>query len=220
MKPTQRSQIRSIKFLLAWIVANFIGGFWVGYFEDNGMQFMATIVYTGIFIGTLQWAVLWWAGNRRSRWWLWPLVSALGWNFGITLLLFSVSFIGDIANGLAHQFGLWATFWSNLMLGPIWVSFMAIAQGVLLSRRTQFQGSVLGIWLLASWFGGAVNGATGAALCSAYCQVLPQALIGLVNGAGWGAYGLITGVVLFVRPGLLSGFQERLLTDTPVRRLR
>jgi hypothetical protein len=193
MRRIQRFRIQPIKFLLAWVAANLIGGFLVGYLEENGWPFMATLIFSGAIIGSLQWTVLRWLGIRD--WW-WPLASAIGWIFGIHLSIGLQPAVNCLVNGLWHQFGMGEVFWLNLINLPVWLSFMAILQGCLLSCHTRFRARSFRIWMLASWLGAAVNGAIGAWLCQLMCQVLPKVLIGLVNGTGWAAYGIVTGVAL------------------------
>ncbi|MGC1310171.1 MAG: hypothetical protein WA885_23325 [Phormidesmis sp.] len=45
-------------------------------------------------------------------------------------------------------------------------------------------------------------------LCVAFCVALPHSFIGLVSGAGWAAYGLITGLVWLFLSGRHSNRQE------------
>ena len=193
MKPTQQFWIRQAMLPVVWIVANFIGGFLVGYLEDNGLQFVATIFCLGGIIGSLQWVVLRWIGIR-DQWW--PLASTLGWIFGGVLSASLSPSVNSIVLGLLHRFGMWEVFWLNLIKMPIWVSFMAIAQGSLLSGHTHFRGRTIGAWVLASWLGAAVNGAIGAWLCKAICDVLPKSLIGIVEGTAWASYSVVTGFAL------------------------
>ncbi|NEP18279.1 MAG: hypothetical protein F6J97_15470 [Leptolyngbya sp. SIO4C1] len=192
MTQTISHQGQSTKFLSLWIAANLLGGFFVGLLENNGLQFMATLILTGAIVGSLQWWVL-----RQTesglRWW--PLVSALGWIASTFLMIFSQGLYSPVVNFLWQQFGLWEVFWLNLVTGPISILGMALAQGYLLSRRGRF----IGPWLLASLLGGAAYGMVSASLCAAVCQALPTALVGLVNGAGWAAYGLFTGAALLWR---------------------
>ena len=41
---TQPSKAKKIKFLLVWIIANSIGGFLIDFLENNGAQFVATLL--------------------------------------------------------------------------------------------------------------------------------------------------------------------------------
>ena len=185
----KRSQLQVF---LAWVVANFIGGCLVGYLEDNGAQFLATLVLSGAIIGSSQWLVLRWMGQRGTR--LWPLVSAVGWVVGI-FLSFAVP-TGSLAAGLWQQLGLWEVFWLNALNQPLWITGMAIAQGAMLSASLPRPMRTLGIWLLASWLGAALHGAVSAWLCRAYCSALPLPLIGVVAGSGWALYAAVTGFAL------------------------
>lgn len=153
---------------------------------------MATLALSGALLGSCQWLVLKWIGVRGTR--LWPLVSAAGWIVGI-LLSFAVP-VSSLAAGLWQQLGLWEVFWLNLFNRPLWITGMAIAQGAILSASLPQRIRALGVWLLASWLGAALHGAVGAWLCRAYCQALPLPLIGIIDGAGWALYGVVTGFAL------------------------
>ncbi|MEL6129259.1 MAG: hypothetical protein AAFR30_05035 [Cyanobacteria bacterium J06628_4] len=60
---TQPSKAKKIKFLLVWIIANSIGGFPIDFLENNGAQFIATLLLSGAIIGSMQWAVFIWVGH-------------------------------------------------------------------------------------------------------------------------------------------------------------
>lgn len=191
-----------VRFLFLWVLANLIGGFLAGFLEDNGLQFMATLVLTGAIVGTAQWLVLRpWGG---FRWW--PVASAIGWIVGT----FSASLLQGLyrpaVDFLWHQVGLWEVFWINLIAQPLWVLTMAIAQGIILRRRAlrrvpPASNRPVGVWILASLAGAVGHGAVSASLCAAWCPALPSALVGIVNGLGWATYGLITGLVVIKLPG-------------------
>jgi len=193
MKRIQKSIRQQTKFIAVWIIANFIGGFLVGYLEDNGWQFMATLFFSGAIVGSLQWIVLRWVGLRD---WFWPLASAFGWIFGYCILVLLQPLVSNIVNSLWSKFGLWEVFWLNLINQPIVFSFMALTQASILSYHTRKRVHTFGVWLFSSLVGGAMNGAIGASLCSAICQILPLTLIGIVNGTSWAVYGIVTGVAL------------------------
>ncbi|MBD2259443.1 hypothetical protein [Pseudanabaena sp. FACHB-2040] len=181
-------QLPSTQFLLKWVLANLLGGFLVGFLENNGLQFAATLLLTGIVLGTLQWWVVRQV-VQQVRWW--PLASALGWIVGSLILASSSSLYTPPVNALWNQFGLWEVFWLNLITGPIPVLVMALAQALVLGRRVQLVG-----WLLANLVAGVVEGGVGATLCAAICQPLPTALVGIVSGLAWAAYSVITGAAL------------------------
>ncbi|MEM8603076.1 MAG: hypothetical protein AAGF24_04500 [Cyanobacteria bacterium P01_H01_bin.121] len=180
--------------LFAWIVANFSGGFVVGFLEDNGLQFMATLVLAGAIVGSSQWLVLRRFGSSFA-WW--PLASGIGWILSTILQVSSSNVYRPIVAWLWAHLGLWEVFGLNVVTQPIAILGMAIAQIGLLVWRCRGQGKVVVIWLVASLLGAALQGAIGAALCAAACQALPNVLIGLVAGSAWASYGLITGLALW-----------------------
>lgn len=196
MTRTPSGQFQLLQVFLVWIAANFLGGAIIGHLENNGLQFMATLALSGAVTGTLQWGVFKWAGSRGLRWRLWPLVSSLGWIAGVMLSLGLSPVINLLINDLLRQHGLWEAFWLNLFNRPLWITVMAIAQGSILSFSTQTRARTVGLWLAASWLGAALQGAIGAVLCRAYCQTIPTPLIGVVDGSGWGLYGIVTGLAL------------------------
>lgn len=192
---TQPLKAKKIKFLLVWIIANSIGGFLIGFLENNGAQFMATLFFSGAIIGSLQWVVFRWMGTKGLQWTLWPIASALGWIISTALSSLPIS-LDSLIGTLVSQTGLWEVFWLNLLLQPIWIICMAIVQGMILGYRTRRRGRILGVWLAASCLGAAIHGATSAVLCSQFCQTLPRPLVGIVEAKGWAVYGIITGLAL------------------------
>ncbi|MGB3310073.1 MAG: hypothetical protein WBG32_01275 [Nodosilinea sp.] len=181
----------SAKFLAAWVGANLAGGFIVGFLENNGLQFMATLILTGAIVGSLQWLVLRPLGG--FRWW--PVASALGWIVSTMLQSLIQGLYTPLVNGLWQTFGLWEVFWLNVVTGPLMIWGMAIAQGLILRRR----GLSLGSWVVLSLVGGAIYGAMSAALCW-FCPILPPLWAGgIVTGFGWAAYGIATGLWLVER---------------------
>lgn len=191
------SRSQAAIFLTAWVLANFLGGFFAGFLENNGLQFMATSILTGAIVGSLQWFVLRPMGG--FRWW--PLASALGWIVSASLKSLMQGIYTPVADALWRTFGLWEVFWLVVVIGPLMIWGMAIAQMLILSHRTgrsvfaQGNRQVWG-WLAVSLLGSAAIGGVSAALCAAFCQSLPQTLVGLVQGLGWAAYGLVTGLWL------------------------
>ena len=167
-----------------------MGGFLIGFLENNGAQFMATLILSGAIIGSCQWVTLRWAG--MGRWLFWPLASGRGW-IASTIL---VSTLPLDTTALVARFGLWEVFWLNLINQPLWILGMAAIQGVMLPYSRQRPTRTLVLWLLASCLGAATHGAVSAIFCRLYCQILPQALVGIVEGLGWGAYGKITGMAM------------------------
>lgn len=191
------SRSQAAIFLPAWVLANLVGGFFVGFLENNGPQFIATLILTGAMVGTVQWFVLRPMGG--FRWW--PLASTLGWIVSTLLQSLMQGIYNPVADALWRTFGLWEVFWLLVVTGPLMIWGMAIAQMLILSHRTgrsvlaQGNHQIWG-WLGVSLLGSAVIGGVSAALCAAFCQSLPQTLVGLVHGLGWAAYGLITGLWL------------------------
>lgn len=175
------------RFLTVWVLANLVGGFIAGFLENNGLQFMATLVLTGAIVGTCQWLVLRnWGG---FRWW--PIASAIGWIVSTMISSLSYPLTDPVVAFLWNRVGLWEVFWVNLVNQPLWVLGMAIAQALVLRQR----GRPAQLWILASLVGAALHGAVSASLCAAFCQALPLWLVGIVNGLGWATYGLVTGIV-------------------------
>ncbi|MBD2113167.1 MULTISPECIES: hypothetical protein [Cyanophyceae] len=192
------SRPRAAIFLTAWVLANLVGGFFAGFLENNGLQFMATLILTGAIVGSLQWFVLRPMGG--FRWW--PLASALGWIVSTFLQSLMQGIYTPVADALWRIFGLWEEgLWVVVVVVPLMIWGMAIAQMLILSHRAgrsvlaQGNRQIWG-WLVVSLLGGAVSGGVSAALCAALCQSLPPTLLGLVHGSGWAAYGLITGLWL------------------------
>ena len=190
-----------IRFLTLWVLANLAGGYLVGFLENNGFQFMATLILSGAIIGSFQWLLLRRLGG--FRWW--PIASALGWIAAVYLDMG----IRWLYVPLLNQIGLSPSdegFLLNLGLSrSVWISGMAIAQGVAVRpQRCRWTG----VWLLSSLLGGAVATLLSRGLCATFCAALPPSLVGLVAGAGWAAYGLITGLVWLFLSGRHSDRQE------------
>ena len=194
---------KKTKLFLAWILANAIGGFLVGFLESNGAQFLATLFLSGAILGTSQWLIFRALNARGLRWILWPVISALGWIVGVMLSILAMPTVDAIL--LPIQDSFWKLFWTNLINGPMFISCMAIAQGIVLSYHARHRLRAIGVWLLASCTGAALNGAIGVILCRSICQIRPIGL-GLVDSKGWGLYGIITGIaLLWVLPNQTIG---------------
>ena len=192
------------KLFLAWILANAVGGFLIGFLENNGAQFMATLVLAGAILGTSQWLIFRWLNARGLRWILWPVVSALGWIASVMISLW-VSPMTDAVLSLLPG-SVWEVFWLNLIMWPMNIFCMAIAQGMILSYHARYRLRTIGVWLLASCLGAALHGAVSVLICSGVCQALPRELVGIVDSKGWAVYGIITGVaLLWVLPNRAIG---------------
>ena len=192
------------KLFLAWILANAVGGFLVGFLENNGAQFMATLFLSGAILGTSQWVIFRALNARSLRWTLWPVVSALGWITGVMLSLLAMPIVDAILLPIQDSFG--ERFWSNLIHEPMFISCMAIAQGMILSYHARHRLRTIGVWLLASCLGAALHGAISVVICSGFCQALPRELVGIVDSKGWAVYGIITGIaLLWVLPNRAIG---------------
>ncbi|MGJ3251001.1 MAG: hypothetical protein ACFE0J_07705 [Elainellaceae cyanobacterium] len=189
----KETSLHRSRFLLRWVLATLLGGFIVGFLEENGMQFAATLFWAGAIVGSLQWVVLRQV-MQRVQWW--PLTSTIGWIAGSLILTLSGSFYRPIVETLWNHLGLWEVFWLNIVTGPIPISGMAIAQGLVLRQHTQSPARTVGLWIVASAIAGAVKGGTSAAVCAAICYSLPSILVGIVAGLGWAAYGVLTGLML------------------------
>ncbi|HHP7243537.1 MAG TPA: hypothetical protein ACFE0H_02495, partial [Elainellaceae cyanobacterium] len=158
----KETSLNRSRFLLRWVLVNLLGGFIVGFLEENGMQFAATLFWAGAIVGSLQWVVLRQV-IQRIQWW--PLTSTIGWIVGSLILTLSGSFYRPIVETLWNHLGLWEVFWLNIVTGPIPTLGMAIAQGLVLSQHTRFSAWPISIWILASAIAGAVKGGTSAAFC-------------------------------------------------------
>jgi len=44
-------RLRANRFLILWMLANFLGGYLVSFLENNGLQFAATIFLTSFIMG-------------------------------------------------------------------------------------------------------------------------------------------------------------------------
>ncbi|MGB3292799.1 MAG: hypothetical protein WBB01_07435 [Phormidesmis sp.] len=185
------------RLIALWVAANFLGGFLVGFLENNGLQFAATIFLTGAIVGSLQWVVLRQV-NSRMRWW--PVATAIGWIMGVVLFASAPGqSLSSPVIAVLSAFGLWDWFWNSLVTTMVWIVGMAIAQALLLSRRRHFSG----VWLLASLLGGAIQGVVSTGLCAAFCRDLSPTFAGaIVTGFGWAAYGIVTGAALWSLPQL------------------
>ncbi len=181
------------RFLVKWVLANFLAGSITGFLEDHGFQFAATLIFAGAIAGSCQWLVLCQV-LRPMRWW--PLASALGWIGGSLIQASSNTLYRPIVDFLWAHLGLWEVFWINIIANPMPFAAMAIAQGLVLLQHRQFSARTISLWVLVSAIAGAVYGGVSASLCLAICYSIPRVLIGIVAGGGWAAYGLMTGWVL------------------------
>jgi hypothetical protein len=175
---------------LWWTLATAIAGAIVGALEASGFQFLATLVFTGLFIGTAQWLILQ-HYIPKSFWWI--AVSTLGWIFGILLML-SLDAVLDPIIQLLTGLGAWEVFWMNLVSQPAVLAILGAAQLPILGRfvRKAYW------WIPVSALGGALQGASGSTV--AYV-IQPEVLSGsfataLAYGSGWLTYGIVTGICL------------------------
>ncbi|MBD2057695.1 hypothetical protein H6F88_17005 [Oculatella sp. FACHB-28] len=175
---------------LWWAVATGIAGALVGALEASGFQFLATVFFTGLFIGTAQWLIL-----RhyipKSFWWI--AVSTLGWFFGLMLMV-SLDVVLDLIIQFLTRLGAWQVFWMNLVGEPVVLAILGAAQLPILWRAVRKAYW----WLPVSALGGALQGASGSAV--AYV-IQPGVLSGtfvtaLSYGSGWLTYGIVTGICL------------------------
>lgn len=176
-----------------WTAASAIGGGIIGFWEDSGLQFMATLALTGIVIGVAQWMVLRCYIRRIRRW---MLLSALGWLTGVQVSIL----LGDEIDSLVYlltQSGGWEVLWLNLVSRSIILTILGFAQWVALRRHVDRANW----WIGASAIAGLIQGGISASLCAAACSMMAQTIgaglsTAIVYGAGWMSYGVITGLVL------------------------
>ncbi|MBD1871689.1 hypothetical protein H6F95_31190 [Cyanobacteria bacterium FACHB-471] len=183
-------QLAIPRFWLWWAVATGIAGALVGALEASGFQFLATVFFTGLFIGIAQWLIL-----RHyipeSFWWI--AVSTLGWFFGLMLMV-SLDVVLDPIIQFLSRLGAWQVFWMNLVGEFVVLAILGAAQLPILWRAVRKAYW----WLPVSALGGALQGASGSAV--AYV-IQPGVLSGtfvtaLSYGSGWLTYGIVTGICL------------------------
>lgn len=179
-----------LRLLLWWALANGLGGAIAGFLEARHFQFLATLVLTGPILGICQWLVL-----RRYlgkvRWW--PIATTLGWLLAMPIRIGARDILNPIINYLYTVGGLWEVFWLNVVNTPVTLAVLALVQWLVLRPR----GLNAGWWVLASAVGGILNGAIGATTCAKVCSMLAVGVgLGISQGLGWLAYGVVTGVVL------------------------
>lgn len=191
---------RTLRFAAVWAAANAIGGVIVGGLEGSLFQFLATLVLTGIVLGLIQGVVL------RSRlhslsWGGWAIASAVSWIVGSQIAIFSDGLTAPLISWLSGTAAMWEVFWLNLVKDPIILAVLGLGQWLVLRR--QVAGAAW--WVLISALGGAAYGAIASAMCALFCEPLCQAVPGpfcnvaataMAYGAGWAAYGVVTGLGL------------------------
>lgn len=173
---------------LWWTLATTIAGVIVGALEESGFQFIATIFFTGLFIGVAQWLVLR-QYIPKAFWWI--VVSTLGWTFG--LLLVSPNVTLEPLIQFLSTLGAWPVFWTNLVKQPIVLAIFGAAQFPILRRLVRKAHG----WILVSALGGALKGASGSTVAYILPGLLPAPFTtALSYGAGWLGYGIVTGICL------------------------
>jgi hypothetical protein len=183
-----------------WTLVSAAGGAMVGGLEEGGFQFFATLVLTGPVLGLAQWLVIRHYLRGAGGW---ILASSLGWLIGINLRILLGGLSDRLVQLLWQEFSLWEVLWLNVVREPIVLFVFGAAQWLMLRRH--FSGA--GWWILASAVSGVVKGAVSASVCAVACQAVARsagnaqinpmvATSALSYGAGWAAYGLITGLVL------------------------
>jgi hypothetical protein len=189
-----RRQRRSLAYQEGWwILATTLAGALVGALESGGLQFLSTLVLTGLFLGIGQWLVLRPYLINAS---LWIVASFSGWVAGSYLMINSAAILDPIVSFL-WQLGGWEVLWLNLVKQPVAILVLGIAQWVVLRRS--FPNAHW--WIVASLAGGLLNGGIGASVCYVACEPLTRSIGAVVAtaiayGAGWASYAAITGLVL------------------------
>jgi hypothetical protein len=175
---------------LWWTLATTIAGAIVGALEASGFQFVATIFFTGLLIGTAQWLVLR-QYMPKAFWWI--VVSTLGWTFGLVLVSSYITLFDPLIQFL-RTLGAWSVFWTNLITQPIVLAIFGAAQFPILRRFVRKAHW----WILVSALGGALEGATSSTVAYIVQPGLLPApfLTALSYGSGWLGYGIVTGICL------------------------
>ncbi|WP_088889223.1 hypothetical protein [Leptolyngbya ohadii] len=175
---------------LWWALATTIAGTIVGALEASGFELVATIFFTGLFIGAAQWLVLR-QYMPKALWWI--VVSALGWTFGLVLMSYYITLFDPLIQFLS-TLGAWEVFWMNLVKQPIVLAIFGAAQFPILRRFVRKAHW----WILVSALGGALDGASGSTVAYILQPGLPPAPFStaLSYGAGWLGYGIVTGICL------------------------
>jgi len=175
---------------LWWTLATTIAGAIVGALEASGFQFVATIFFTGLLIGTAQWLVLR-QYMPKAFWWI--VVSTLGWTFGLVLVSSYITLF-DLLIQFLRTLGAWSVFWTNLITQPIVLAIFGAAQFPILRRFVRKAHW----WILVSALGGALEGATSSTVAYIVQPGLLPApfLTALSYGSGWLGYGIVTGICL------------------------
>lgn len=180
----------NLKLLLWWALANGLGGAIVGFLEARHFQFLATLVLTGPILGICQWLVL---GRYlgKVRWW--AMATTFGWLLAIQISIRARDLLDPTIDFLYAVGGLWEVFWLNVVNTAVRLAVLAVVQWLVLRPR----GPNAGLWVLASAVGGVFNGAIGATICAKVCSLLAVGVgLGISQGLGWLAYGIVTGLVL------------------------
>jgi len=178
----------SARFFGGWVLVNLLGGWLVGFLENNGFQFMATLFFSGAVIGSGQWLLLKRLGG--FRWW--PIASALGWILGVLLETGTrglyQSVLEELGLALSNEnFPL-----SVILSQSVWILGMAIAQALILRCRDR----AAGVWIGVSLIGMATHSVISLNFCASFCGALPAWSSGLASGVGWAAYGVVTGLAI------------------------
>jgi hypothetical protein len=177
---------------LRWAILNGIAGTMVGALEAGGLQFAATLLLTGLFLGTAQWFVLK-SSLRRSLYWIGA--SAVGWIIGVQIVILLGPIINPIVALLTRWSGL-EVFWLNLIQQPIRLIIVGLAQWLVLR-----QFGAAAIWIGSSAIGGLVQGGVSVMICAVACLVLTAAggailATAVIYGMGWLSYGVMTGITM------------------------
>ncbi|MCU0566638.1 MAG: hypothetical protein MUF49_08585 [Oculatellaceae cyanobacterium Prado106] len=174
---------------LWWTLATTITGAIVGALEASGFELVATLFFTGLFIGAAQWLVLR-QSIPQAFWWI--VVSTLGWTLGLVLVSPNVTL--DPLIQFLNTLGAWYVFWMNLVKQPIVLAIFGAAQFPILRRFVHKAHW----WILVSALGGALQGATSSTVAYIlHPELLPAPFQpALSYGSGWLGYGIVTGICL------------------------
>lgn len=177
---------------ISWVLLSALGGAALYTIEANVGIWVQPVV-TGVVIGLLQWLIL---RRHLSRAFSWVLVTAVSWPVAQLLSsLYLIEQIAPFSQGLTELGQFDEESWLQILRMSLVLALIAVPQCLVLLRLARLAF----LWIPASLFGGIFIGYIGWAQCP-ICSSILQINLPAVYWAtiGWGAYALITGIVLIV----------------------